>query len=493
MENNFRKLEDGRMRSNFNAGEINRGENKNIKSVEENKIIDSSSAFMPLSENSGQEMASLLSPLKLLSNAWQLYKSRWKTFLGIMIIPALCIIIIAFLLQVGIFWFVGFSKDLISASFVAGVATFFVGAVLFLVLYLAVIIIQLWSQVALIYAIKDSVENIGIKESYRRGWHKIKSFFWVLILSSFIIMGGYMFFVIPGIIFTIWFIFTIYIVVVEDLKGMDAILKSREYIRNYWWSVFWRLSFMTLLLFFISFILTSLSTLILVLAGDSLGTIINLPINIISFILAPLMVIYPFLIYNNLKEIKGDFEFKPSIKLRRTFIFIGVFGNFIGVLITLALIILVSSYLTMFLNLDNVKNKTIDNKYHFNSTPAKKENNDPKIISKENIETRDGRRIFHLSIISTKLHSYKKKNGIYPVSKTAVKLNENNYITNEIKSAISNEDIPLDPKNPEYYYVYKSLDGKNFELTARLENINNSKCDLEIKKDSGICIYKFLN
>ena len=47
------------------------------------------------------------------------------------------------------------------------------------VLTLVSFVSQLWSQVALLYAIKDREENIGIKESYHRGWGKITSYFWI--------------------------------------------------------------------------------------------------------------------------------------------------------------------------------------------------------------------------------------------------------------------------------------------------------------------------
>lgn len=88
------------------------------------------------------------------------------------------------------------------------------------------------------------------------------------------------------------------------------------------------------------------------------------------------------------------------------------------------------------------------------------------------------------------LKRYKTENGIYPVSYVSVKLNENDQITDKIRSANENADIPTDPKYPKYYYSYQSSDGNGFELSARLEDINGSRCDFEIKRNSGICIYR---
>ena len=547
----YQKSEGGNMKSDLEANKNNYddkkdGEEGNIESESEseseNKIVDSSPVLTPLSENSGQATARLLSPPKLLSDAWQLYKSRWKTFLGIIVAPILLVIPV-FL----VFGIIVFGAGMIGAfdleSAVGNIIIFAIGFVLLLALFLTIIIIQFWSQAALIYAIKDNAENIGIKESYRRGWHKLKSFFWVSILSGFIIMGGYMFFIIPGIIFAIWFSLALYIVIVEDLKGMDAILKSREYIRDYWWQVLWRFLIVSIAMFVISSVIFIPSMLIgfisLPIAGEEAVEIIfSLANNFVSIIIAPFTMIYLFLVYNNLKKIKGDFEFKPSKKSKRLLIVIGLLGFLIIPLFLFSSIVLVS--------LNSARHKAMDATRHsdikqlqiklliysdeervypkslseLNGTgyftdPETKEpyeyrqldnGKDYEVcalfgegrqcfyseeeISSDSIIERDIQRISDLGIISAMLEYCKTKTGIYPLSHTTSKLNEDNHVVNAIRFANDNISIPVDSKDPEYYYGYKSLNGESFELTARLENVNGSNCDAEIKENGGICIYK---
>jgi len=55
---------------------------------------------------------------------------------------------------------------------------------------------------------------------------------WVGLLAGFVGAGGFLLFVIPGIVFTVWFCFAQFVLVREDLRGMDALLKSREYVRG---------------------------------------------------------------------------------------------------------------------------------------------------------------------------------------------------------------------------------------------------------------------
>jgi len=52
-------------------------------------------------------------------------------------------------------------------------------------------------------------------------------------------------------------------------------------------------------------------------------------------------------------------------------------------------------------------------------------------------------------------YNYREIYGSFPVSPVASKLNEANEVTLGLKSA-GGEDLPRDPKDPEYYYAYKS-------------------------------------
>ena len=42
--------------------------------------------------------------------------------------------------------------------------------------FLVLIVVNLWSGVSILYAVKEREQKIGIKESFKRGWHKILSY-----------------------------------------------------------------------------------------------------------------------------------------------------------------------------------------------------------------------------------------------------------------------------------------------------------------------------
>lgn len=87
-------------------------------------------------------------------------------------------------------------------------------------------------------------------------------------------------------------------------------------------------------------------------------------------------------------------------------------------------------------------------------------------------------------------------NTSFPVSATYTKLNEANAVSDLMRKALvrskQEESLLLDPKNPEFYFAYRSLDGKEFEFTARMEIIADHDCAQEDFDKGGICIYKYI-
>lgn len=276
----------------------------------------------------------LVGPREMLNESLFMFKSRFKTLLGVALIPSLVIILLFILFGVIGFFSLSFGSSIVNYLLIIVVCFLFV----------AVIVLQFWGRAALIYAIKDGGENIGIKESFRRGRVKIRQFFWVSILTGLVTMGGLLLFGIPGIIFSVWFSFAIFIVIEEDLRGMNVLLKSREYVRGYWWSVWWRNLYLGGILMVIGLAFTFFEGLFSFLNLQALGELVNLVNVVVSIILTPLATIYQFIIYKNLKEIKGDFAFSPSRGFKIKLLIISIIGVVWGVLMLIALFPFINNY-----------------------------------------------------------------------------------------------------------------------------------------------------
>ncbi|MBI3261225.1 type II secretion system protein GspG [Candidatus Berkelbacteria bacterium] len=103
----------------------------------------------------------------------------------------------------------------------------------------------------------------------------------------------------------------------------------------------------------------------------------------------------------------------------------------------------------------------------------------------ETVQTRDAIRKKDLATIQTYLESYFNEKGSYPTSPTVARLNDS---TNSVVTALVpkyTSALPRDPKDPEYFYGYKSLNGKTYTLSARLENT----ADPEGKQEGTIYLY----
>lgn len=154
-----------------------------------------------------------------------------------------------------------------------------------------------WGMAALLLAASNETLGIGgaLSQSRPKAW----GFLWVYFLTTLIMYGAFILFFIPGIIVSVWLIPTIFVFINEDARGMDAVLKAREYVRGHWFAVFVRV-----LLFVLLYTILSIIPLI----GP-----------IIALILIPFYLLYLYTLYEDLKETKGDFDFQPSRKGKLSF------------------------------------------------------------------------------------------------------------------------------------------------------------------------------
>ena len=260
----------------------------------------------------------------LLEKSWQIFKRRWKTFIVFPLIPIVVGLMIVVL------------DKLFNVS--NNISTFSI--IFFLLILTIAVIIYFWSIVSLFYAVND--ENLSVKGALGQGWykiipHKIISYWWISFLSTIVIAGGIILFIVPGIIFSVWFSLAVVVFIAEGIKGMNALLKSREYVRDYWWSIFWRFSFLFVILL-VPLFLTVLITYSIWSPSRAVGDLIG---NLFYLITLPLSTIYLFQIYYSLRDIKKDFVFTPNRKAKIRFIIVGIIGMLVIPLL-LGLIVLVN-------------------------------------------------------------------------------------------------------------------------------------------------------
>lgn len=336
-----------------------------LASAPKNNSFSAPSPVNPSSTAALSPLTTLPRASDLLKQAWNIYKQNFKKLIGITFILPIILAAVASVIVFALISLAGSSNGSFLKNFPLGfygtsTAVVVAFIVLLCLLIFAAIIVQLVAQVALLYAIKERNQGIGIKEAYKKAWHKTHSYLWVSFLGGLAAFLGYIFFIIPGIILWVWFSLAIVIVVAEELKGTEAVLKSKEYVRGMWWAVFGRLVFLSVIFFVISFVVNIIFAIIFNIIG--IPELSNITNTIVNFFLIPLMFAYFYVLYENLKSIKGNIIFAPSQKQKSALVFAAIVGGLIIPIIIGGIMFLVFSS-TRCMKSPTLCNEKLENNY----------------------------------------------------------------------------------------------------------------------------------
>ncbi len=240
----------------------------------------------------------------LLTSAWEIYKGRMLTLILVGLAAALLpVVSFAPLFALG-YVISQFMPDFKMVILVIST----------LLAVVAMVWVANWAVSAFLTAIVD--QQCGFKEAFQKAKPKVIGHIWLGTLTGLILTGAHLLLIIPGIIFTVWFFFSPFVFIDEDVRGMDALLKSKEYVRGRWFGVCWRL----LAIWLISVLVSTIP-----IVGQ-----------LLALFLIPFSFIYTFLVYQDLRETRGDISFQPTRKEKATIIATGTFGYVMPVLLVFA-------------------------------------------------------------------------------------------------------------------------------------------------------------
>lgn len=281
----------------------------------------------------------LLGPVELIKRTYQIFKLRWKVYT-----------LISFIVGV-----INLSlSGALSALFVSNIPAlteFSLIMLLLPVLFILVWFIGMYGSMALYASVAMHREGIGVGESLLRPWHKIGPLTLTFALYGLIVLAGYVFLIIPGIVFIMWFIFGMYLSFERNVSGLDALLLSREYVKGLEVEVFWRLLAGGLIIagIFIGVMIPFgiLSGLVTFSLGNEASTVLSIFQFIVNAsaqaIMVPATTIYTYLIFDNVKSIKGDVSVPKNANLRTGLYFIAGVGLVLLIGIPIAVVSIVKA------------------------------------------------------------------------------------------------------------------------------------------------------
>jgi len=225
-------------------------------------------------------MEKLLPVSGLLKKSFAIYQQRFGVLAGIQLLN------VPFALIGGLYGKL-FFRDSFRDAVMANPWAFGAMAAVLLAVFIAGVIVTLWTQLALILSMKERQPTMDAGGLLALAWQKSGSFAWVYFLTNSIVVGGFLMLVVPGILFAVWFSFALYVFAAEGLTGMEALKRSRALVAGNWWGVGYRFLCVGAL-FFMMLAVTSW----IPFASDALNI----------FFCMPFGVIFGYLLYDNVKN-----------------------------------------------------------------------------------------------------------------------------------------------------------------------------------------------
>lgn len=183
------------------------------------------------------------------------------------------------------------------------------------------------SQLAIMIIVKYKDEKVGVLEAYARALPKFLPYYFVIVLAILITWGGTVLLIVPGILFGIWFALSPMVVIFDDLKGMNALLKSREYIKHRLLGYVWRHIVLGIVVVLIGALFGVLSASLAAGVGsDQLNFITRIAGNLASVLFVPLTFIFSSHTFLALKESKTEEEVDIEGKSKVVYIIFAVLG-----------------------------------------------------------------------------------------------------------------------------------------------------------------------
>lgn len=180
--------------------------------------------------------------------------------------------------------------------------------ILILILVITSAVMWFWSYLALTHATGKYLKTKQTdhwKEHYTASLAVFWQSLWVSILKGIVVVVGTLLFIIPGIIFSIWYSFALFGVVLESERGWAAMKSSKKLVQGRWWEVVWKLLLPTLV-FGIGIAIANIISLILIgmlpLSSESNALVSNIIGSLFSAIFAPLTTLATLNLYFSLKE-----------------------------------------------------------------------------------------------------------------------------------------------------------------------------------------------
>lgn len=237
----------------------------------------------------------LKSPGEIIKDSWALYAKNWRKFVPLLLVMLLPSAVLSILGASSLYLQVYVPKSSVLSN------------LLLLAVFVASLVLALWGSIALIRAIAAANDNqpFGWKTIFSTSGVLIWPVLWTSFLVSIIVLGGTLLLIVPGIIFAIWYNFSLYAIIFENARGLNALRASKALVAGRWWAIFWRWVAQGLVFTFVNLVLTYLLTAVVLVLPLPLvleTTLIRIMSSLAGLIVSPLVVGAALILYQSAKQ-----------------------------------------------------------------------------------------------------------------------------------------------------------------------------------------------
>lgn len=258
-------------------------------------------------------------PIDLAKEAWELFKGKAATLYAVYIAGLLLSFGLLILGGLALFFGGAGTFAYLSATHKFALFPVILLIALGLLLVAALFVASSWYQGAQIVVLFNKKDKVSFGESFGSAWHLIGALVMTELLWVVLLFGMYFAFLIPAMIFGVWFSLSRFVVVGEGKKGFAALLTSREYIRDRFFPYFGRLIAVYLPLILLSIIIG-------LARNNSYTLMLRGLVNVASFLAGPFYLTYSFVLYQHLKKLQSPVSLENAKGSKVAAIVVSVIG-----------------------------------------------------------------------------------------------------------------------------------------------------------------------
>ncbi len=187
---------------------------------------------------------------ELINSSFAVVKEKWKIFLKVYLWGMLYVmgVIVAGIIIAGVIFLIAGTLGISSPDLLL------YNSPIWLMIIAIVLLLGLIGSifyVSLLVGISQSLVVVYDFDTPKEYFSQAKRYIWKYLLTN-LLLGVFLIllllaFVIPMLIFVIYWSFVMYVILVENKSGMMALNRSKKLVNNYWWAVLGRMAVLQLL------------------------------------------------------------------------------------------------------------------------------------------------------------------------------------------------------------------------------------------------------